>query len=48
MALRLERAPPALVRLEERDVRKHLGGFVVFGQNDLSVGPQPELLGGPH
>ena len=44
----IESSPPALVRLEERDVRKHLGGFVVFGQNDLSVFPQPELLGGSH
>jgi hypothetical protein len=43
----IEPAPPALVRLEERDVAQHLCGFVAFGQNDPSIGPQPELLGRP-
>jgi hypothetical protein len=44
----IEGAATALVGLKERDVRKHLGGFVALGQNDLSVAPQPELLGGLH
>ncbi len=35
----VERASTPLVRLEERYVRKHVGSFVAFRQNDLSIGP---------
>jgi hypothetical protein len=36
----IEGAPTPLFRLEKSNVRKHLGCFVAFGQNDLSVGAQ--------
>ncbi len=44
----IECAPPTLVRLEECYVAEHLGDLITFRQRYLPIGPQPELLGGPH
>jgi hypothetical protein len=43
----IERAPPALVWLEECYVTEHLRGLITFRQRYLPIAPQPELRGGP-
>ena len=44
----VERAPSALVQLEERDDVEHFGCFFTLRQKDLPIGPKPEPLIGSH